>query len=305
MTEIRLFPTAPYDFHISAAIFSGGAPAIRTYDKGIYRHTLDIEEKPFLIALQSEGDPEMPELSCSVFPDPGEAGIKQESVITLISSIFNIYDDLRPFYRHIEGDEVLSGITRKLNGLKAPTTPTVFEALVDSVIEQQISLKVAHSLQNRLIKAVGKQLMLDNSVFFCYPTPAVLSETPPEVFRECGMTLRKGEYIRGISRAIISGDLDLEKFRRYDDTDTIIEEMMNIRGVGKWTAELTILRGIHKLDAFPADDVALRRIMARYYTSGQPVSASQARDIAAGWGKWKGLAAFYLEIADLLKRGPQ
>ena len=121
---------------------------------------------------------------------------------------------------------------------------------------------------------------------------------PDSVFRECGLSTRKGEYISKISRSIVAGDLDLESFRRYRDTDEIIREMTKIRGIGKWTAELTIIRGIHKLDAFPADDIGLQRIISRFYRGGRKISAEEAREIASEWGAWKGLAAFYLDIAE-------
>jgi DNA-3-methyladenine glycosylase II len=118
------------------------------------------------------------------------------------------------------------------------------------------------------------------------------------------MTASKGEYIRKISVAIVSGDLDVEAFRNYSDTEEIVDEMVRIRGIGKWTAELTVLRGIHKLDAFPADDVALRRLIAGFYRKGERIDAGEARKIAEQWGSYKGLAAFYLEIADLMGISP-
>ena len=79
-----------------------------------------------------------------------------------------------------------------------------------------------------------------------------------KVFRACGLTRRKGEYIRGISQQILSGVVDPEYFRTYPDTEIIIGELMNIRGIGRWTAELTILRGLHRSDVFPADDIGVR-----------------------------------------------
>jgi len=300
MSQIHLFPVPPYNFNLSARIFSRGDPAIRIFDRGVYRQALDIQGNPTLIEVRSVGTPDLPRLEVNA--TPGTEGVPAEdSVIRdIVSSMFNIYDDLVPFYHAVREDPVMADLTRQFHGLKSPTTPTLFEALVDSIIEQQISLDVAHRLQVRLIKKTGKQFETGTTVYYCYPSPEALAVAPVTLFRECGMTIRKGEYIRGLSGSIVSGDLDLDKFRGYEDTGRIIREMMEIRGVGKWTAELTIIRGIHKLDAFPADDVGLQRILSRFYRNGEKVSSHEARLIADGWGTWQGLAAFYLDLAEYL-----
>ncbi|MEI6839806.1 MAG: hypothetical protein WCK53_00955 [Methanomicrobiales archaeon] len=300
MSQIHLFPVPPYNFNLSARIFSRGDPAIRIFDRGVYRQALDIQGNPTLIEVRSVGTPDLPRLEVNA--TPGTEGVPAEdSVIRdIVSSMFNIYDDLVPFYHAVREDPVMADLTRQFHGLKSPTTPTLFEALVDSIIEQQISLEVAHRLQVRLIKKTGKQFEKGTTVYYCYPSPEALAVAPVTLFRECGMTIRKGEYIRGLSGSIVSGDLDLDKFRGYEDTGRIIREMMEIRGVGKWTAELTIIRGIHKLDAFPADDVGLQRILSRFYRNGEKVSSHEARLIAGGWGTWQGLAAFYLDLAEYL-----
>ena len=80
--------------------------------------------------------------------------------------------------------------------------------------------------------------------------------------------------------------------------------MVKIRGVGRWTAELTILRGLHRADVFPADDVGVRRFIAQVYRNGETISPEKARVFAERWGAWKGFAAYYLEVADLLGISP-
>ena len=97
-----------------------------------------------------------------------------------------------PFYQAVAGDPILADLTARLRGVRAPVTLTVFEALTDSIIEQQISLKAAHSIENRLIRAVGKQLVLDGTVYYCYPDPEILATTADSTFRACGLTIRKG-----------------------------------------------------------------------------------------------------------------
>ncbi|MEI6293040.1 MAG: DNA-3-methyladenine glycosylase [Methanomicrobiales archaeon] len=300
MSQTQLDPVPPYDFDLSARIFSRGDPAIRVYDRGVYRQAIDIQGNPTLVEVRSVGTTDSPRLWVTATRG-GEGGRVEDTVIKgVVSSMFNIYDDLAPFYNTVKDDTVMKDLTRRFYGLKSPTTPTLFEALVDSIIEQQISLNVAHGLQVRLIKKTGKRLETGENVYYCYPSPESLATAPESLFRECGMTRRKGEYIKQLSAAIVSGDLDLDKFRTYEDTGRIIREMMEIRGIGKWTAELTIIRGIHKLDAFPADDVGLQRILSRYYRNGKKVTSDEARVIAGGWGAWQGLAAFYLDLAEFL-----
>jgi DNA-3-methyladenine glycosylase II len=300
MHVIRLYPVAPYDFHLSAIIFSGGDPQIRTYENRIFWQVLDIRGTAVLAEVFSKGTADTPELYLTIRPDDALSGNGKTAAVDLISSMFNINEDLTPFYRAMEKDNMMASHVSHLRGVKTPTTPTVFEALVDSVIEQQISLRAAQSIEKRLIRAVGSQLALEDMVYYGYPTSRTLAETPDPTFRACGLTCRKGEFIRDISRQILFGVLDPENFRVYTDTETIISELMKIRGIGRWTAELTILRGLHRPDAFPADDIGVRRFIARFYLNGKKISSVEARSFAERWGAWKGFAAYYLEIADLL-----
>jgi DNA-3-methyladenine glycosylase II len=304
MPVIHLYPRPPYDFSLSAAIFSGGDPHIRVYEHDIFRQSLEIGGDLALVEVSSEGSVEQPKLRLSLRSDSPFSKGRITVMKDLVSSMLNIDEDITPFYEAMDKDPVMADLTRRLRGLKAPTTPTVFEALVDSIIEQQISLKAAHSIENRLIRAVGSPLTLNGDTYYCYPTADTLAATPDSAFRSCGLTLRKGEYIRDISRQILSGSLDLDQLRNYPDTESIISEMVKIRGIGRWTAELTILRGLHRMDSFPADDVGVRRFLSQVYHNNEKVSSDTARVFAERWGAWKGLAAYYLEVADLLGIAP-
>jgi DNA-3-methyladenine glycosylase II len=300
MPPTILIPHPPFDFPLSAAIFSGGEPDIRIFRGGVFRQVLDIGSTLVLAEVRSSGTTEAPELTLELHSDHPLDRNEKRLAGAQVASIFSIADDLDPFYQGVAGDPVLRDLTARLRGVHAPVTPTVFEALTDSVIEQQISLKAAHSIEKRLIRIIGKQLVLDGSVRYCYPDPEILARTSDTTFRSCGLTIRKGEYIRDLSLMILAGDLDVEGFRQFTDTESIIGELVKIRGIGRWTAELTILRGLHRPDAFPADDVGVRRFISQYYLGGTKISPSEARVFAERWGAWKGFAAYYLEVADLL-----
>ena len=113
------------------------------------------------------------------------------------------------------------------------------------------------------------------------------------------MSERKAEYIRNVASIISEGKLDLETLKISKKVDEIVEALDKVRGVGVWTAELTMLRGMSRLEALPADDLGLRRTISHYYCGGKSITSTEARKIAENWGKWKGLAAYYLIVAEM------
>jgi DNA-3-methyladenine glycosylase II len=305
MTVIRLFPKPPFDFSLSAAIFATGDPDIRIFRDGVFCQALATAAGPVVAEVGSAGTPKKPELILTVSSSQPVSRAQVKETRNRISGMLGLADDLDPFYAAVAADPILTDIALQLRGVRAPTTPTVFEALADSIIEQQISLKAARSIENRLIRMTGQQIYHEGRVWYCYPEPAALAEVTDSGYRSCGMTVRKGEYIRDISRQIVNGDLDVEALREYEDTESVISEMVKLRGIGRWTAELTLLRGLHRPDAFPADDVAVRRFISRFYLGGSRISPAEARLFAERWGGYKGFAAYYLEVAELLGIRPR
>ncbi len=131
-----------------------------------------------------------------------------------------------------------------------------------------------------------------------YPTPQNIAAASIGEVQQVGLSQRKAEYIHGAAQLIAEGKLDLEKMKGENDAEQIISELDEIRGIGVWTAELTLLRGMQRLDMLPADDFGIRRVISTYYCSGKPIKTAEARKIAEKWGRWKGLAAYYLIIAE-------
>ena len=295
-----LKPVAPFSLDLSATIFSQGDKQIRTYEKGKFLQVIRANKKLVLLTLEAKGPVEKPELVASLRSDKPLLRKDVRKALEIACNLFNMDFDPAPFYESVKQDEKMARLINKLWGLRSPTTQTVFEALVDSIIEQQINLKVATSMERSIVKKFGETLDFAGKRYFAYPTPQTLSSVSIEEFRSCGLTQRKAEYLNEISNLITNGKLDLEKFKRYENAEDIIGELDAIRGIGIWTAELTIIRSMQKWDAFPADDVGLRRIIAHYYREDQKIASEQARQIAEPWGKWKGLAAYYLVVADML-----
>ncbi len=298
--KLTIAALPPFRFDLSSKIFAHGDRQIRNYDDGLFWQLIHVNGKLILVTVKAAGTVEKPEVSAELKSD---RNIKEEDIEKtkkIVNTIFSLDLNLNFFYEAVKQDRIMAGLTHLLWGLKNPTTPTVFEALVNSIVEQQISMKVATIIENKIIKKFGDILDLEGSIYYVYPTPQRLASISIKELRQCGLSFRKCEYIKGASRLIADGKLDLEKFRSYSSLEQVIKELDEIRGVGVWTAEMTMLRGMQRLEAFPADDLGLRRDISRYYRNGKVISSAEARRIAKNWGSWKGLASYYIIIASML-----
>ncbi len=290
---------APFHFGLSAEIFSNGDRQIRKYENDRFWQLLRVNDKLILATVASAGSVNEPKLHAEFKSATALTSDDTEKAEEAITAMFNLNFDLAPFYEETKTDETMTSMAQKLWGLKSPTTQTVFEALIDSIVEQQIALKVANRIETKLTKRFGGALTVEGEVYYVHPTPQKLASASVEEIRQCGLSQRKAEYIKGISELVAGGKLDLEELKSWDNAEEIIRELDKVRGVGVWTAELTMLRGMQKLEALPADDLGLRRVISRYYCGGEVIASAQARQIAEKWGRWKGLAAFYLIVAEM------
>lgn len=299
--NLKIEPISPFDLDLSAGIFSFGNGRIRKYEEGRYWQVLRLGERLALATVRSLGTIDEPVISVELEPDEQFSSREKTEAAELVGKIFNVDLDLRPFYQAIRADRVMYRLTRVLWGLKSPTTSTVFEALIHSIIEQQISLNAAWSLQGRLTEAYGDVLVLGQKKYYAFPLPEALANATVDGLRACGLSGRKAEYIRGVSQLAAEG-LDLEGLKVLGDEE-IIETLSKIRGVGVWTAELTVLRGMQRFDAIPADDLGIRRAVSHYYCDDRKISGAEVRKTAEQWKGWRGLAGFYLLTAERLNVG--
>ena len=289
---------APFNFDLTAQIFSNGDPEIRAYTNGVFHQVLKINDNLVLIKVSSSGTVEKPELSVMLNSNIALTMQDKKAAEKIVEFIFNLGFDLNSFYRDVKKDPVMHQISQQLYGLKNPTTPTVFESLVDSIVEQQISIKVAVTIEHRLAKKFGEQLEIGGKTFFAFPTAQNIAAAGINEVQQVGLSMRKAEYILNAAKLIGDCKLDLERLKSNPNPEHIIAELDEIRGIGVWTAEFTMLRGMQKLDAFPADNFGIRRVISKYYYGGKPIKTGESREVAKLWVSWKGLAAYYLIIAE-------
>ena len=171
--------------------------------------------------------------------------------------------------------------------LKRATDP--FTTLAHAIVGQQISVKAAESVWRRFVAAVApatrrRGLRLD---------PHAVAAAGVLALRECGLSGRKVEYLRDLAAHFASGALDPKAWRKMDD-DALIAALVEVKGIGRWTAEMFLIFHELRADVLPVDDIGLQRAIALHYHDGTRPTPSAMRDLAFAWKPYRSVATWYL-----------
>ena len=156
-----------------------------------------------------------------------------------------------------------------------------FQTLARSIVGQQISVGAAQAVWNRLQAACGPM------------EPASVLQRPPETLRQAGLSQRKVEYLRDLAGRFDQGLVHPRQWHAMDD-EAIIDELVAIRGIGRWTAEMFLMFHLLRPDVLPLDDLGLRRGISQCYFSGEAVSRSELREVACAWQPWRSVGTWYI-----------
>jgi len=157
-----------------------------------------------------------------------------------------------------------------------------FVTLARSIVGQQISVKAADAVWQRLLLTCGKR-----------PTPLSVQRAGVTGLREAGLSQRKAEYVIDLSQHFIDKLVHPTRWAQMED-EGVIEELTAIRGIGRWTAEMFLIFNLQRPDVLPLDDVGLLKAISLHYFSGEPVSRFEAREVAQAWQPWRTVATWYL-----------
>src|SRR4051794_7475158 len=219
------------------------------WDGMTYRRVLTLGDKPVEGAVAPAGSVRAPKLT--VTTRGARLGIKTREVLaSALDKMLGLNVDLHPFRRLAEGDPRLSGLIDPFIGFKPPRLPSVFETLVNGIACQQLSLQVGMHLLNRLCRAYG--LAVGDS--HAFPRPGDLASASPAQLRRLGFSGNKSLVILTAARAVVEGSLKLEDLAALDTAEAL-DHLIALKGIGRWTAQYVLLRGLGRPDVFPADDV--------------------------------------------------
>ncbi|MGZ5132981.1 MAG: DNA-3-methyladenine glycosylase family protein, partial [Caldimonas sp.] len=160
-----------------------------------------------------------------------------------------------------------------------------FTTLARSIVGQQISVKAAQAVWDRFVA-------LTASPSHVLTPGSVLGLDAPQI-RAAGLSARKVEYLCDLAQHFESGAVHVADWQRMDD-EAIIEELVAIRGIGRWTAEMFLIFHLLRPNVLPLDDVGLIKGISLNYFSGEPVSRAEAREVGDAWAPYRSVATWYI-----------
>lgn len=164
-----------------------------------------------------------------------------------------------------------------------------FTTLARSIVGQQISVKAAQSVWERLVVILGGSAEAHREPL----SPLTLLGKTNDELRQAGLSARKVEYMLDLARHFAEGQVHVAQWQEMED-EAIIEELVDIRGIGRWTAEMFLIFHLMRPNVLPLDDLGLIKGISQSYFSGEPVSRAEARDVAEAWSPYRTVGTWYL-----------
>lgn len=206
--------------------------------------------------------------------------------------------ETKPVLRVLRADPVLARLAEPLAGLRPFTQPTFLEALIKSVLQQQVTYRFACQMSRELVLRHGTHVQLGSLLLHGFPPAERLATLSDAELRDCKVGY-KARYVHAIAQRTNAKTLNLDALTQKD-VRSVLRELDELPGVGRWTAELAVLSGLRRLEVFPQDDLGIRNIISTLYLHGKPAKRKEVESVAERWGTDAPLVLYYLMCAQVL-----
>lgn len=227
----------------------------------------------------------------------GETVPEAAATLSTVRRILGVERDVSDFHRHARTVPWLAPLARRMRGLKPPRYPALFEACVNAVLFQQVSLHAASAILRRMILALGPRVEHDGVPLAVFPSVEHFLDADDTLIRSVGVSAGKLATLRRVGEALASGALG-EAMLEGRPSSQVADRLRGIKGIGPWTAAVILLRGLGRLDAFPGNDSGVAANLA--LVAGQPLNAD---GVAETLGAQRGMLYFCLLLARLEAQG--
>jgi len=288
----QVIPTQPFDFAKTLTYLrSSAGAALDDVGPAHFRKAVRMGGTAGLLTVTAGATGGRPTLTVQL-AGPGLRPQSAAAAAALVQRIFCTDAVVAGVETAGSRDPVFARVLDQCRGVRPVLLPTVFETLCWAITGQQINVAFAAKCKRALVERYGDVLTEDGRAFHLFPTPERLAALSPGDLAPLQFSRQKARYITGLARAVCEGGIDLEAL---PDTpaEAALDRLLALDGVGRWTAEYVLLRGLGHRDSIPAGDGGLRRIIGRHYGLGRNATEAEVRALAEAWAPWRGYAALY------------
>jgi DNA-3-methyladenine glycosylase II len=298
---LTLAPVPPFRLDLTAwALRRRPQNVVDRWDGRTWRRALLIEGKVVDVAARLEGTSGRPRVRVEVTA-PRLARDAPAAAARVVEEVLGLRVDLAPFYRIAEGDRHLAPLAERFRGLKPPRFPTLFEALANAVCCQQVSLASCMHLLARIVRAYGEHAEGDPDAR-AFPRPETLARIQPRSLQAMGASTAKARSLVAAARACAGAGLGADELATRRDEE-VIAELDRLPGIGRWSAQYVLLRGLGRLNVFPSADAGGRRSLRRMFARSAPMDTEREERLVSRWHPWAGLVYFHFLLAGLEEQG--
>jgi DNA-3-methyladenine glycosylase II len=293
-----LAPVPPFRLDLTAwALRRRSVNATDSWNGEVYSRVVDIDGVGVFLRITQSGRVRSPRLHVNAvaerIPSNGKA-----TIIDAVQKLLGVRVNMTAFYRFAKKDAQLHELCRRFLGLKPPRFPSVFEGVVNGIACQQLSLHVGLTLLNRVAASVGIPFETTSGTRFAFPSPKDLDRLSIRAFRQLGFSSNKGLALKRLAAEVLRGTFDPAKLAHLENRQAV-ERLLQLRGVGRWTAEYVLLRGLGRTDVFPGDDVGARNNLAKWLDLKDALDYNSVNRALAKWRPYAGLLYFHLLLDNL------
>ncbi len=291
-----LYPVQPYRFQLTCDLLRRYAhPAVDVTHDGAYWRVLRQGET--LALLRVTGD-----AALEVTLAAATGAVDADDLLRQIGHILGVESDPAPFYAIARQDAALWAVVQPLQGLRWLRTATVFEALMMTITEQQIAWTAAQRAQRWLVEWVGAAVEYGGRVYHAFPTPAQIAAASVDDLKPMKITFKRMHVMIEIAGRVAAGALDLEVLRGATP-EHAYKMLIDLKGIGHWTAVWTLQRTFGGHAYIGQNDVALQAAVNHYFYGGQGrIPEAQVLQTFEPYGEYGGLAANYTLMRWVLDR---
>ncbi|MEO8401238.1 MAG: DNA-3-methyladenine glycosylase 2 family protein [Gammaproteobacteria bacterium] len=220
----------------------------------------------------------------------------------LLEIMFGLNRKLQGFYRIAKQDTHLAPLMAQFKGLKPPRFPTIFEALVNAISCQQLSLDAGLQIQNRFAQHVGKKMSDTEGTFYAFPIPQDVAECSVTELKKLGFSTNKCKTLIDLASRIVADETLFDNLENISNDD-IVKFLCQFNGIGRWSAEYVLLRGLGKIEMFPGDDVGASKNLQLLLHYKNKLDYQQISVITKKWYPYAGFIYFHLLLQKLNNKG--